>query len=139
MVANRINLEILNLIPLEGVDTNILCSGCAAACCQKNVVMPLTADEALYLEERGAVLEEVNIAQRSFGSRVVDRFIALRKADDHKLMKLTEDCGNLGVNPETGRQICEAYYDDRRPQACSDFKMGSYACGLLQLRRLKKD
>lgn len=138
MVANRINLEIINRIPLEGADTQILCSGCAAACCREGVVMSLNAEEAQFLSEHGTTLEVYDASERSLGRRILERLIR-KPSDNRQLMKLTSDCGNLETNSDTGRLDCSAYYDKRRPQICSNFKMGSYACGLLQLGRLRRD
>ena len=135
MVVNKVNLEIINRIPLDGVDTHILCNGCSAACCRQGVSMPLSGDEVQFMIDQGTTLEKADVTKRSLGRRILDRLVK-SLPDGHQMMTLTSDCANLEVNPETGRLDCNAYYDERRPKICSEFKMGGYACGLIQLDRL---
>lgn len=138
MVLNRINLEIINAIPLDGVDTHIACSGCAAACCRKGVVMSLSANEVEFLDEAGTGLEKFDTSERSKIGKLVHR-LTVPPSEERELMKLTTDCGHLDVDEVTGRLICDAYYDESRPEVCGDFRVGSFVCALLQLKRLRQD
>lgn len=99
--------------------------------------MPLSADEADFLTDAGTGFEEYT-SERSLAGKILHR-LTDPHSEESTLMKLTTDCGHLDVDESTGRLICEAYYDERRPKICGDFKMGSYACGLLQLKRLRRN
>jgi hypothetical protein len=136
MPLNHISREVVNRIPLNGVDTHIVCSGCDALCCREGKVMPLSGDEIAFMEEAGTKLVVYPMSGRSLARRVLDLAMLRHEKAEQSLMQLTTDCGHLTTDEETGRLICGAYNDERRPQICSDFKTGGYRCGLTQLSRL---
>ena len=138
MPLNYISLEVVNRIPLDGVDTHIVCNGCDALCCREGTIMPLTEKEISFMQDGGTELERYTSPHNQIVRRIVNAVMMRQEIGDRKLMRLNSDCGYLANDSEAGRLICSVYSDDQRPKVCGEFKMGSYACGIIQLSRLSK-
>lgn len=124
MSTSPITIE-LPIIPLEGSPDKPSCASCIAACCLRNTVIPLTAQEAEMMTSQGVNMRPLD-KEESKGHKP-----GFRK----KNYLLEEDCANLAQN-ESGQSVCSIY--DSRPGACRDFKEGGYNCTSFRNARLPR-
>ncbi len=103
---------------IEAWDTTNPCMGCRGSCCRSGTLLPLSAEEMVFLSEAGTDIEN---------------HTPISPLTDKGLWVLRSACGYL--IEEDGEAKCAAFDDTRRPDICSAFKAGSQAClDILQIR-----
>lgn len=125
------------------------CTNCKGGCCC-NVLLPLSPEEIGFLEVAGTQLQnetpdeidelyEVMGEQTVYGripvrgKRVgIDIFIDLGRKE--KAMLMDGECGYLEPVNEEGWRRCGMVDDERRPNVCNTFSVGSECCGLARAR-----
>lgn len=119
--------------------SEVSCSNCKGACCLRGAALRLTAPERDFLEEGGAHLLEVSPPPESdpiadllgkFGSNVV---LASGSSEPRGTYVLNSDCGYLEKDGDW--PTCKVYDDERRPQVCKRFTVGSPACHEVRVLR----
>lgn len=104
------------------------CATCPAACCRKNVRMPLTDNEVEFMRLGGTELERLT-SEQIRGERI-RRALGMAVTHDYRL---ATDCGYL-VQDDKGQMSCIAHENEERPRICREFQENSYSCHVLRCR-----
>ncbi len=135
-------------IPVQSEPVNE-CTSCQAACCRAYEILPLTLQEAAFMQRAGNRLLTVAFPSTKFRENVqypigiefdtttgVHSFIVEKEREFEPLAAnfgryvLLNDCKYLETD-EAGWQHCGTY--DDRPIACRDFEEGGKKCHQLQV------
>lgn len=98
------------------------CATCPAACCRKNVGMPLTDEEAEFMRSGGTELVPID-GELTRGKRI-QRALGMSVTREYRL---GTDCGFL-VQDGEGQMSCIVHEDEKRPEICRVFEQDSHSC-----------
>jgi Fe-S-cluster containining protein len=125
-MKNNNRLQLDGISP-GGTDPAVDCKNCPAACCRKDMAIPLSSREATTLRQAGTQLLEMD-----------SHDVSIRAPFGTKFFRLLTDCGNLSIDLTTGDTRCKVWQTDEYPRACDKFPMGGFNCVSTQMARITR-
>lgn len=120
----------------------VSCSNCIGACCTDNTELPMSLEEARFLQSAGTLMVTVVSATRT-GPQFPNPEDAYQvRVNEYAeklplgigLYKLFSDC--VFLEPvKDGMAKCSLFGDPKRPEVCSTFPVGGNRCQEIRLRR----
>jgi hypothetical protein len=130
----------------ETIQPTISCDTCIGACCRKNTLMKLTAEEAKTLRQGGTTLIDIFPAEPNTDwakimlghtnpdpriQSLIDEARTLKPGEGKYLLE--SDCGYLDTSVQPPQ--CTIYTDPKRPGICKAFQPGSRSCQKFRIER----
>lgn len=110
----------------HGLYKDVDCSTCAALCCRRGIVTPLSDSEARFMsaDNKLTLVEPPKVR----------RLLAIVGVNSSRpgQYRREEDCSHLTSGVEGDPIACDIHDSPERPDACADFKVGDYRCRQLR-------